>query len=104
MPSSRVSPGRFEMVDVAARDIVARAFGIDWQQRSRVVAPNWADRDTFEIRAVMPAGATERDIPEMLNALLEERFRFKARIEQRPFSVYELVSALGFEAAGSPRC
>jgi len=27
----------------------------------------------------------------MRNALLEERFRFKARIEQRPFPVYELV-------------
>ena len=39
----------------------------------------------------MPDGSTERDIPEMLKALLEERFGFKARIERRPFPVYELV-------------
>jgi uncharacterized protein (TIGR03435 family) len=79
------------MVDATARDVVARAFGIEWQQRARVIAPDWADRGTFEIRAVMPDGATERDIPEMLKALLEERFHFRARIEQRPFPVYELV-------------
>ena len=90
-PSSTVTPGRFEMTGANAKDVVARAFGIEWQQKSRIIAPDWADREPFEIRALMPNGATERDVPQMLKTLLEERFHFRFRIEQRPFPVYELV-------------
>lgn len=90
--SSRVTPGRFEITGVSALELIGRTFGIERQQWSRIVgAPDWATRETFEIRAVMPASATKRDVPEMLKTLLAERFRFSAHIEQRPLAVYELI-------------
>jgi len=91
--SSRVTPGRFEITGVSARELIGRSFGMERQQwvRTIVGAPDWAVRETFEIRAVMPASATERDVPEMLKTLLAERFRFSAHIEQRPLAVYELI-------------
>jgi uncharacterized protein (TIGR03435 family) len=73
--------------------LVARAHRIDDLQRARIVAPDWTRKERFDIRAVVPPGATERDVPEMLRALLVERFAMKTRVEQRPFPVYELVVA-----------
>jgi len=89
-PSSRVSPGRFEIVGASPGELIARAFGIEHPQR--LVAPDWVRRERFAIRAVMPDGTTERDIPEMLKTLLEQRFSLKMHVEQRPFEVYELVA------------
>lgn len=88
-PSSRVGAGRFEIVAVRPWELIARAFGID--QLLRIEVPDWAKRDRFTIRAIMPPGATERDVPAMLRTLLEDRFGMRVRIEQRAYPVYELV-------------
>jgi len=87
--SSRVTGTRFELVNITPSALVARAFGIE--ESIRVVAPEWARRERFDIRAVLPKGASERDIPEMLQALLVERFGLDAHVERRPFPVYELL-------------
>lgn len=89
--SSRVSPERFEVVGVTVMELIGRAHGIDRMQFSRIVAPDWVRRDSFDIRAVMPMGATSRDIPEMLQSLLETRFKLTMHVEQRPLEVYELL-------------
>lgn len=90
--SSRVTPGRFEMIGTA-QDLIALAFGVERQQKAAriVAAPDWARRELFEIRALMPDGVTERNIPEMLNALLEDRFSLQVHVEQRPLPVFKLV-------------
>lgn len=88
-PSSRVSGDHFEIVGVRAWELVARAFRVS--EVLRVAIPEWAKRDRFAIRAVMPIGSTERDIPDMLRTMLEERFGLKAHVEQRPYPVYELI-------------
>jgi uncharacterized protein (TIGR03435 family) len=87
--SSRAAGKQFEIVSISAWALVARAFDMD--DVSRVVAPDWARRELFDIRAVMPDGATAQDIPAMLRALVVERFQLKTHIEQRPYQVYELV-------------
>ena len=56
-----------------------------------VGTPDRATREMFEIRAVMPEGATEQDEREMLKTLLADRFRLRTHIEQRPYLVYELL-------------
>jgi uncharacterized protein (TIGR03435 family) len=90
-PSSRLSANRFELVAIRPWEMVARAFGIPERQVLRIDIPEWTKRERFAIRALMPAGTTERDIPEMLKTLLEERFHLRTRVEQRPFPLYELV-------------
>ena len=47
----------------------------------------------FDIDAKLPAGATEDQVPQMLQALLADRFKMTIRRENREQSVYELVVA-----------
>jgi len=72
--------------------MIIRAFQLPPGQGDRVAGmPDWATRERFDIRAVMPEGATEQDVPEMLKTLLAERFGLRAHIEQRPYPVFELI-------------
>jgi uncharacterized protein (TIGR03435 family) len=72
--------------------MISRAFQLPPGQGDRVAGtPDWATRERFDIRAVMPDGATEQDVPEMLKTLLAERFGLRAHIEQRPYPVFELI-------------
>ena len=87
--SSRVAGTRFELLGVDPRVMIGRAFDIPL---ARVVeVPDWATREQFDIRAVMPEGASEQDARDMLKTLLADRFELKAHIEQRPFPVFELI-------------
>ncbi len=69
-----------------------------YQMDSRLVdAPAWINRAdvNFAIHAIMPEGATWEQIPEMLRALLEERFHLvvhRTTVEQ---TGYALVTAKG---------
>jgi uncharacterized protein (TIGR03435 family) len=47
------------------------AFGI---RANRLTAPDWMDIERFDISARLPQGASEDQIPEMLQALLQDRF------------------------------
>lgn len=90
----RVVGTRVELVGIAPLVMIARLFEIPQGQMDRVVGiPDWAVKERFEIRAVMPEGSTEQDSREMLKTLLAERFGLRTHIEQRPYRVYELVVA-----------
>lgn len=93
VPPGRISTprllgDRFEALGARPVSLIAQAFGVE---SARVVAPGWTKAEAFNIKAVIPAGATEADLPEMLQTLLAERFRLKLHIEKRPFPIYELV-------------
>jgi uncharacterized protein (TIGR03435 family) len=88
--SSRVAGTRFELLGVDPRVMIGRAF--DMPVTRVVDLPDWATREQFDIRAVMPEGAGEQDAREMLKTLLADRFELKTHIEQRPFPVFELIA------------
>ena len=67
--------------------LVTRAFRVEAPQ---VDAPASA-RQFFEVRAKMPEGATEDQIPEMLQALLAERFQLAYHRETREYRVTALT-------------
>ncbi len=54
-------------------------------------APEWLTNAIFDIRATLPAGSTPANAPEMLQALLADRFHLRAHHETRQFPVYALV-------------
>lgn len=90
----RVVGTRVELVGIAPLVMIARLFEIPQGQMDRVVGmPDWAVKERFEIRAVMPEGSTEQDAREMLKTLLVDRFGLRTHIEQRPYRVYELIVA-----------
>ena len=41
--------------------------------------------------AKLPDGTNQRNVPEMLQSMLQDRFGMKAHREKREFSVYNLV-------------
>jgi uncharacterized protein (TIGR03435 family) len=61
----------------------------------QIAGPDWITKDRFEISAKLPARASIDQVPEMLQALLAERFKLEIRREMRPASVYALVVGNG---------
>lgn len=57
----------------------------------QIVAPDWMENARFQIEAKLPVGASADQIPEMLQALLEERFKLETRRETKEMNVYALV-------------
>ena len=60
--------------------------------------------ERFDISAKLPAGAKDSEVPEMLQALLIDRFQMKFHKEKRDFPVYALVIAKGgFKGKETPK-
>jgi uncharacterized protein (TIGR03435 family) len=78
------------------RDLIRTAYEVKDYQISGVDslgAPLSAQR--FDIQATMPEGATEKQVPQMLQALLADRFKLVMHRETKDQSVYALVVAKG---------
>jgi uncharacterized protein (TIGR03435 family) len=74
------------------RDYLAMAYHVKVNQ---IVGPDWMNTERFDIAAKIPAGGSAEHIREMLQTLLEARFRMKIRHEQKEFPVYGLLAAKG---------
>ncbi|HEY4085056.1 MAG TPA: TIGR03435 family protein [Bryobacteraceae bacterium] len=61
----------------------------------QIVAPEWMKSTRWDITAKLPAGATAAQVPEMMQALLLERFQMKTHRETRPLPVYALLTDKG---------
>ena len=73
------SPGRVHYTGVSLTELVARAYR---RKEYQVEAPGWMDSEFFDIDATYPPEA-ESSVPEMLQALLVERFRLRAHLVVR---------------------
>lgn len=95
-PQSQVTAG----VQITQRQVRLSALslkdyiGIASRVRARqVIGPDWLGSERFEIAATVPEGVSTEKLPEMLTALLLERFQMKVHREQREFPVYALEVA-----------
>lgn len=78
--------------NITLQDCIRGAYRVrDFQ----IVGPDWMTKARFEINARLPAGASADQIPEMLQALLAERFKLEFRREMREHRIYALVVADG---------
>lgn len=78
--------------NITLRDCLRGAFRArDFQ----IVGPNWMTSARFEINARLPPGASADQIPEMLQALLAERFKLEIRREKKEQDVYTMVVGKG---------
>jgi uncharacterized protein (TIGR03435 family) len=57
----------------------------------QVSGPEWLTAERYTITAKMPAGATRDQVPEMMQALLAERFKLTFHRETKEQSVYALT-------------
>ena len=78
--------------NIALLDCIRGAYRVrDFQ----IVGPDWMTKARFEITAKLPAGASADQIPEMLQALLAERFKLEIRREIKEKRVYALLAGNG---------
>ncbi len=90
--------GRFNAVNVALWDLIRQAYAI---QRTQIVgAPDWAETARYDIVAKAegeiprtPPGSPPGPLNLMLQDLLEDRFKLRARREKREMPVYVLMVA-----------
>jgi uncharacterized protein (TIGR03435 family) len=75
---------------LSLKDYIGMAYSLDPQQ---VIAPDWMNERRFEISATLPDGATREQIPDMLQALLAERFQLKLHKESASFRSMRSLSA-----------
>jgi uncharacterized protein (TIGR03435 family) len=74
--------------NITLRDAVRGAFRVrDFQ----IVAPDWMRNARFQIEGKLEQGAPTDLIPEMLQSLLEDRFKLETRRETKEMQVYALV-------------
>jgi len=69
------------------KDLVNMAYRV---KRYQISGPPWLGADHFTVDAKIPEGFTTRNVPEMLQSLLDERFGLKLHWEKKEFPVYTL--------------
>lgn len=61
----------------------------------QISAPDWMTSERWDIRAKLPDGSDPKQIPEMLRALLRDRFQMKMHRETKELPVYGLMIGKG---------
>jgi uncharacterized protein (TIGR03435 family) len=90
--------GAFQGFNVTLGSVIRLAYGLqDFQVAG---APEWVNRDRFDIEARGPQGAVESEVPRRLQSLLAERFALKAHRETRDHPIYALVLARADRSLG----
>lgn len=84
----RVDNARVEIGAGSLTFLIATAYRVE---ASRISGPDWMIGQRFDIQANIPEGATREKVPELLQALLAERFKLAVHREQKQQQVYALV-------------
>ena len=87
---AHVDAARAEYRYMSLRDLIVLAYKV---QPNQISGPDWLGTQRFDIIAKLPAGATKDQANEMLQSLLEERFKMKLHRETKEHPVFALVVA-----------
>jgi uncharacterized protein (TIGR03435 family) len=85
-----VDGARAEYRYLSLRDLMVLAYKV---QPNQISGPDWIATQRFDIVAKLPEGATKDQAGEMLQSLLEERFKMKLHRETKEHPVLALVVA-----------
>ena len=88
----KVETSRVEIGFSSLRDLIMLAYQV---KPFQVSGPEWITAERWDIVAKMPEGTTRAQVPAMLRALLEERFKLKAHRESKEQNVYALEQGKG---------
>src|ERR1035438_2979091 len=93
----RVDKALVEISGLPLAQLINMAFKVKQYQ---VTGPSWLSgnpmsMDRYDVRATLPEGATEKDVPEMLQALLVERFKLAFHREDTEMPIYALIVGKG---------
>jgi uncharacterized protein (TIGR03435 family) len=83
-----IDAARVDIGFMSLADLIPVAFAVKPYQIS---GPAWMKENRFDILAKMPEGATKEQVPQMLQALLADRFKLVAHRESKEHPIYALV-------------
>lgn len=86
------SPAGIEYLNASLVDLIHTAYRVNANQ---VQGPEWMKSEKFDVVAKLPAGASREQAPEMLQALLAERFKLAAHRATQVLPAYALVMRKG---------
>jgi uncharacterized protein (TIGR03435 family) len=87
-----IDGARVNCISLNLKDYISAAYQVKIYQ---IQGPDFIGAERFDINAKLPSGATQDQVPDMLKALLEDRFAMKFHRETKDFPVYGLVVAKG---------
>lgn len=87
-----VDGARVDMGFQGLNDLIRIAFKVKAYQ---IQGPEWMTQQRFEIQAKIPDGVSKDLVPQMLQSLLADRFKFTFHREKKELPVYALVVAKG---------
>jgi uncharacterized protein (TIGR03435 family) len=95
-----IDGARVSLIKLSLNDFFAAAYKVKLYQIS---GPEWMASERFDINAKLPDGSSGDQIPQMIQALLADRFGLKIHREMKDFPVYALVVAkTGLKMKESP--
>ncbi|MDP9169684.1 MAG: TIGR03435 family protein [Acidobacteriota bacterium] len=88
----KIDAAKVDIGFMSISDLIVKAYDIKGYQ---VGGPDYITTERFDIVAKMPAGATKEQVPDMLKALLADRFKLTIHKETRTNPVYALIVMKG---------
>jgi uncharacterized protein (TIGR03435 family) len=79
-------------VGLSLRDYLATAYRT---KATLISGPDWTATERYNITATLPDGSSKAQVPEMLQALLADRFEVKLHNEKKEYPIFALVLAKG---------
>jgi uncharacterized protein (TIGR03435 family) len=89
---ARVDGARAEYTYVSLKELIVIAYKV---KPFQITGPDWMASQRFDIVAKIPDGASKDDVPKMLQALLEERFKLAAHRDSKEQPVLALLVGKG---------
>ena len=85
-------PGRARFSNFSLRDYIRVAYRVkDFQ----VEGPEWIESARFDVEGKFPEGATEAQVPEMLQSMLADRFKLTLHRNTKEHAIFALVAGKG---------
>jgi uncharacterized protein (TIGR03435 family) len=84
----KVDAARVDIGSMSLAELIRVAYRVKAYQ---VSGPDWMASERFDVLAKLPEGASSAQVPEMLQALLAERFKLTMHRESKEHAVYALV-------------
>ncbi len=87
--TSPVRAGRYEIRKGTLVDLIRIAYGYDSDKI--LGGPNWLEMDRFDIAAKVPEGSNPETLKQMMQALLQDRFKLVTHKDTKPLPTYALI-------------
>jgi uncharacterized protein (TIGR03435 family) len=81
------TPTRFAG-SASMKALLVWAYGV---KPERITGPSWMDSERYEVAATLRAGASDKELEQMLQNLLVERFHLAVHRETKELAIYALV-------------